>query len=147
MSLQREIVQEYVDWFRALPERKTAPRSAEPKVSFGGILCLVNHMTGLPVPTGWHKHYQENAWYLTKGGYAHGWDCPSIVYDDYGDFNLCWFVNGKAHREDGPATIDLSGGAILTRWKWYGNDLDLNEWLQKTDLSQAEKVEIKMVWG
>lgn len=56
-------------------------------------------------------------WYIN--GKLHREDGPAIV-DDYG--NERWFLNDKLHREDGPAVMDADGEK-----RWYINDERLTE--------------------
>ena len=47
-------------------------------------------------------------WYLN--GKLHREDGPAVEYADGGKW---WYINGKLHREDGPAIEDAAGG------KWW----------------------------
>ena len=51
-------------------------------------------------------------WYLN--GKRHREDGPAI---EYADGTKCWYLNGKLHREDGPA-VEYSNGDK----HWYLND-------------------------
>ena len=64
-------------------------------------------------------------WYLN--GKRHREDGPAV---EYPNGTKRWFLNGKLHREDGPA-IEYLGG---TKW-WYlnGKRLSENDWFKKVN--------------
>ncbi len=69
-------------------------------------------------------------------------DVPSYI-DPLG--NKRWLVNGRLHREDGPAVIYESGNK---EWCLHGTYLTFNEWLDMTTgLTQGEKVMYKLQYG
>ena len=62
--------------------------------------------------------YDNKVWKLLNGK-CHREDGPAI---EYNDGSKAWFINGKLHREDGPA-IEYSNGAK----SWYLNDIKYSE--------------------
>ena len=62
-----------------------------------------------------HKVYSNGTqcWYLN--GKRHREDGPAIVFSDGSQF---WYLNGKRHREDGPAIIYADGSQ-----RWYLNGI------------------------
>jgi len=56
-----------------------------------------------------------------------------------------WKVNGKYHREDGPAVeYDDDGDKF-----WFLNDVEYSfeEWLEKTPISDEEKILLKLKYS
>ena len=55
----------------------------------------------------------------------------------------CWWLNGKLHREDGPAVEWPNGNK-----EWWLNDkpYTLEEFLEKTPLSREEKIGLKLTY-
>ena len=64
-------------------------------------------------------------WYLN--GKLHREDGPAI---EYPDGSKLWYLNGKPHREDGPA-VELANGSKA----WFLNDVEYTEeeFLKKTN--------------
>ena len=62
---------------------------------------------------GYYKDEDGEFWYLN--GKWHREDGPAIIYEDG---QLEWWVNGKPHREDGPAIIRADGYQL-----WYLNGI------------------------
>ena len=56
-------------------------------------------------------------WYLN--GKRHREDGPAVIYVDGDQY---WYLNGELHREDGPAIIYADGAQA-----WYLNDKKLTE--------------------
>lgn len=52
-------------------------------------------------------------------GKIHREDGPAVIYRNGGQF---WYLNNKPHREDGPAFTHPNGNN-----KWYLNDLEYSE--------------------
>jgi hypothetical protein len=94
-------------------------------------------------------------------------DMQPVVTTD-GEGNKRWFLNGKFHREDGPAIVYVNG----TKWwamygkrhrtdgpaidnsdghkEWYlnGYSYTFDEWLKRTTgLTEEEKVMMKLKYG
>jgi len=78
---------------------------------------------------------QDRTWYILKGyeiqeyssvrfwylnGKLHREDGPAI---EYADGSRQWWINGKLHREDGPAVIYPTG---IREW-WFNGKLASNE--------------------
>ena len=62
-----------------------------------------------------------------------------------------WFINGKRHREDGPAAIYSNGGQF---WNINGHDItyEITEWAKDRDIdldnvSEIDKMIIRLEWG
>ena len=72
------------------------------------------------------KVYDDGSkfWYLN--GKCHREDGPAI---EWYDGTECWYVNGKRHREDGPA-IEYADGTKL--WYLNGKEYSEEEFLKKT---------------
>ena len=97
---------------------------------------------------------------------------PTCEIDAYG--NKRWYVDGKIHREDGPAIIlhsgtkiwwfngeinRLDGPAIIRpndKPEWWFNGVNVNDkitlWAEENDidldnLTEVDKALIKLVWG
>jgi hypothetical protein len=78
-------------------------------------------------------------WY--KNGQYHREDGPAVEYEDGSKF---WHVNGERHRLDGPAYEDADGSKA-----WYVNDSgysSFDEWLEAVDVSDEQKVFLKLKW-
>ena len=85
-------------------------------------------------------------WYLN--GRLHREDGPAIEYTN-GESH--WVVHSKSHRLDGPAVILANGET-----KWFINDYNvtdkINKWAKENDidldnLSDVDKALIKIVWA
>ena len=80
--------------------------------------------------------YGNKYWWLN--GKFHREDGPAI---ERADGYQAWYLNGKAHREDGPALISISGFK-----SWWLNDKFIAEgerpknWDELVLLSQVEQV-------
>jgi (2Fe-2S) ferredoxin len=68
-----------------------------------------------PVCTTYHDGRQ--CWYMN--GKLHREDGPAVI-DPYG--TQVWLLNGKRHREDGPAVIYTDGSQY-----WYMNDKEITK--------------------
>jgi hypothetical protein len=56
-----------------------------------------------------------------------------------------WTMNGKFHRDDGPAVINADG---TVRWFFNGTKYEFNEWLEAVpDLTYEDKVMYKLKYG
>jgi hypothetical protein len=78
------------------------------------------------------------SWY--QHGKYHRDDGPAI--DVNGDKS--WYQHGKRHRDDGPAIIYANGDKY-----WYQHDhaLSFDEWLDEVDMSNEDKVMMKLHYG
>jgi hypothetical protein len=72
----------------------------------------------------------RKSWHLN--GKRHREDGPAIEYSN-GDKE--WYLNGKSHREDGPA-VEYSNGAKA----WYLND----EWLTQEEFNKRMTPTVEM---
>jgi len=87
----------------------------------------------------------DKHWYLN--GKRHREDGPAI---EYADLDKHWYLNGKKHREDGPA-IELASGTRL----WFLNGVLVNEdkvmnpgkELTVAEVSKLLGYEVKIVKG
>ena len=77
-------------------------------------------------------------WYANDQ--LHRLDGPAVLWPN--GFKQ-WFVNGKLHREDGPAYEGADGTK-----QWYLNDKEysLDDWLEALDVSDEDKVFLKLKW-
>ena len=79
-------------------------------------------------------------WYLN--GKRHREDGPAI---EYADGSRYWYLNGKSHREDGPAFEHPDG-----RRSWYLNDVEYTEeeFIKKTaKVKELTVAEIETLLG
>ena len=55
-----------------------------------------------------------------------------------------WYLNGKLHREDGPAVIHPNG-----RQEWYlnGQPYTFNAWCDKLNKTDPEKAKMLLTYG
>jgi hypothetical protein len=74
----------------------------------------------------------DKYWYLN--GKLHREDGPAV---EYSDGNKFWWLNGKRHREDGPAMEWANGDEF-----WYLNGEDLSE--EEFNKRMAPEVEMTM---
>lgn len=77
-------------------------------------------------------YYEENgnkSWWLN--GRYHREDGPAIIYSDG---YQSWYLNGKLHREDGPAIIDVDG---TPSWYVTGKRItnEVNQWFEEFNLT------------
>jgi hypothetical protein len=84
--------------------------------------------------------YGNKFWYDTDG-VRHRTDGPAIEWLDGDKF---WYQHGECHRDDGPAYESANGGK-----SWYLHDqcLTFDEWLNKVDMSDEDKVMLKLEYG
>ena len=77
-------------------------------------------------------------WYLN--GKLHREDGPAIEYADRSKF---WFLNGKYHREDGPACEYANGDKY---WYLNGEELTEEEFNKRTQVQELtiEQIEAKL---
>jgi hypothetical protein len=63
---------------------------------------------------------------------------------EYADGVKTWYRHGLVHRDDGPAFENANGNKY-----WYLNDQELtfNNWLDKVDISDENKVMMKLKYG
>jgi hypothetical protein len=102
--------------------------------------------------------------WVDSGGKKHRDDGPAVIRAD--GYKL-WYQHGKLHRDDGPAIIARSG-----RKEWYQHDnihrdngpavewpngdnswclnnqfLPFDKWIDKVDISDENKVMMKLKYG
>jgi len=65
------------------------------------------------------KTEYDNRTVYTLNGKAHRENGPAVEWSD--GYNV-WYINGKVHREDGPAAISPNGSKY-----WFINDKQLSE--------------------
>lgn len=76
----------------------------------------------------------------TLNGKMHREDGPAV---EFHNGELQWWINGKLHREDGPAIIKANGRA---EWYWKGRKVSLDDWIiamSKCDDEQATLLKLK----
>jgi hypothetical protein len=66
---------------------------------------------------------------------------PALIRPDGAAF---WFQHGDLHREDGPAAIYASG---KVRWVLNRHSYSFDEWLEKTPISDEQKVMLKLQYS
>jgi hypothetical protein len=75
-------------------------------------------------------------------GKRHREDGPAVEYAN-GDKE--WCLNGKLHRTDGPAVERAIG---TKRWYLNGHEYLLDQWLEaNTELSDQQRVMFKLEWA
>ena len=77
----------------------------------------------------------DKHWYLN--GKRHREDGPAIEYDDG---NKEWYLNGKRHREDGPA-VEWANGFK----KWYLNGIEYTEAEWKAKINPVKELSVKEI--
>jgi hypothetical protein len=84
-------------------------------------------------------------WKLPNGR-PHRTDGPAVIYPN-GDQE--WWVDGKRHRSDGPAILwnGKPGYGRVTGWWLYSLPFTFEEWLVSVDLSDEEKLLLKLQYG
>ena len=82
----------------------------------------------------------SRCWYLN--GKRHREDGPAI---EFTNGTRCWYLNGKRHREDGPA-IEYSGGT--RQWYLNGKEYTEKEFNEKTArVKELTVAEIEKILG
>jgi hypothetical protein len=79
-------------------------------------------------------------WYVN--GKRHREDGPAAITADGSKY---WCLNDKFHREDGPA-IERADGSK----EWHVNDKyydSFDNWLKAVNISDEQKVFLKLKWG
>ena len=66
---------------------------------------------------------------------------PMMIEKANGDKE--WYLNGKLHREDGPAMVWANGSK---EWWLNGNIYTFDEFLEETPLSHEEKIVLKLTY-
>ena len=62
----------------------------------------------------------------------------------YADGDKSWWLNGKLHREDGPAIIDANGNNY---WSLNDTYYEFDDWLKLTPISDEDKFMMKLTYG
>jgi hypothetical protein len=82
----------------------------------------------------------------TKSWYQHGSrhrdDGPAY---EHADGAKAWYQHGKLHRDDGPA-VEYANGED-NEWRLNNNILSFEEWLDQVDISDENKVMMKLKYG
>ena len=77
-------------------------------------------------------------------GEIHREDGPARINNEFEQ----WFRHGKLHREDGPAAtyFDDVLAANGSKFEWWldGEEYSFNSWLRLTNLSDEQKVFLKL---
>jgi hypothetical protein len=82
----------------------------------------------------------DKCWYLN--GKRHREDGPAIEYANGSKF---WYLNDKLHREDGPAIESANGNKF---WFLNGKRLTISKWLDLNNhFSDQEKVMLTLLWA
>jgi hypothetical protein len=81
-----------------------------------------------------------NKWWY-QHGHLHRTGGPAV---EHADGHKAWFQHGKLHRTDGPAR-EWPGGN--KEWYLHSKRLSFDEWLNKVDLSDEDKVMMKLKYG
>jgi hypothetical protein len=78
-------------------------------------------------------------WYLD--GKRHREDGPAMEWSDGTKY---WYLNGKCHRTDGPA-VEYAGGDKA--WWLNHQRLSFNQWLEANpEMSDQQRVMFKLEW-
>jgi hypothetical protein len=82
-----------------------------------------------------------NKWWYDSDGKYHRDDGPAIIFEDE---HKVWYQHDKRHRDDGPA-VEYANGSN----EWWLNDelLTFDEWLDKVNMSDEDKVFMKLQHG
>ena len=86
------------------------------------------------------NEYGDTCWYDSDGE-LHRDDGPAVIYAN-GD--KWWLQYSKLHRDDGPAWEYADG---TNRWWLNDNLLSFDEWLDQVDISDEDKVMMKLIYG
>jgi hypothetical protein len=79
-------------------------------------------------------------WFDANGKF-HRDNGPAVEYA-HGDKS--WYQYGVRHRDDGPAVEYASGGKF---WCQHGKWLPFAQWLEEVDISDENKVMMKLKYG
>jgi hypothetical protein len=84
--------------------------------------------------------YGNKRWFDSDGEF-HRDNGPAVIYTNG---YQSWWQHGSIHRDDGPA-IEWGNGTS----SWWVNDrrLSFDEWLDKVDMSDENKVMMKLKYG
>ena len=77
-------------------------------------------------------------WYIN--GKLHRAEGPAI---EYADGATTWYINGRLHRVDGPA-VEYADG--FKCWFINGRQYSFEDWLNKLQISDEEKVMLCLKW-
>ena len=80
----------------------------------------------------------SKTWYID--GQLHREDGPAI---ECGDGEKSWYINGRLHRVDGPAFLGSDGSKY---WFINGNEYLFEDWLNKLQISDEEKIMLCLKW-
>ena len=87
-----------------------------------------------------YREYTDGSKEWLVNGRCHREDGPAI---EYADGSKYWYINGKYHREDGPAVVYADGSKF---WYFDGDEYSFDEWLDKLQISDEEKVMLCLIW-
>jgi hypothetical protein len=82
-----------------------------------------------------------NKWWHDSAGQVHRDNGPAIIWADGG---RDWYQHSRQHRDDGPA-VEWSDGD--KEWCLNGKYLSFEEWLDEVDISDEDKVMMKLKYG
>jgi hypothetical protein len=83
----------------------------------------------------------SNKFWRDSNGVLHRTDGPAIIYING---HKEWWQHGKRHRDDGPAVMYADGHQ---RWFQHGKWLPFAQWLEEVDISDEDKVMMKLQYG
>lgn len=100
---------------------------------------------GKPACDGWHQLGCGQIFYSVIDGCAHSLnDYPARIFYEQPDMaSFTFFEKGIIHRSSGPARVGETG----CDWFWMGTGLELDEWFRVCELSEEDKVLLKMQYG
>ena len=82
---------------------------------------------------------ENGRWCNTKGK-LHREDGPAL---EFTDGSKTWYINGRLHRVDGPA-VEYADG--FKCWFINGRQYSFEDWLNKLQISDEEKVMLCLKW-
>ena len=84
--------------------------------------------------------YEDGTQFYCKNGKYHREDGPAV---EYPNGSKGWYINGQLHRLDGPA-IEYADGSKY--WRINGEDYSFEDWLEKLQISDEEKIMLCLKW-
>lgn len=82
----------------------------------------------------------DRCWYNPEGQ-LHRIDGPAMIDDEGREW---WYRHGVQHREDGPAFVGIVHKTFYLDGVRY---TEVDNWLLALDISDADRVLLKMQWG
>jgi hypothetical protein len=104
--------------------------------------CMLHSVDDHPAEifTDSNKHIASSAWYTQGVRHRDSWRGPAFICDHYSRY----FSVGLTHRSDGPAIIYASGTEY---WYLHDNYMSFDNWLDKVDIPNENKVMMKLTHG